>query len=531
MAPPRSRGRNLNQVLAERRARRLSRLRTIAVAALIGVALVALLRSVLSRRVDPAYVANRLVVVPFENRTGNAAFDTLGLVTSDWVTRVLGNYAQARQVVPTTTTLAYMHSARLARHDLYNRALALARGTRAQFVVWGTIYQTGDSLHFNLEMQDVNTSLMVGSFPRISVTADNVMWAIDRVRGLVMREVFVGQFFRQRPLAGLDAYQAFVSGLDHYVNRRYAHAAADFARSRDRDTVSSLPHQIWLVDALIGARQFDDADAAARRTRGLRVTRADEARAMRGRAWLRADRAEAYSWASLLATQNAADDLARYEFALEALANAAPRAARRPFTEMQPHTGLLHGRPDFFLHHAAAYHLMNNHQQELRVVRAGLMLRYRSLDVRLANCRARAALGNAENAIVALNAIASNDTDTTSIITVGDALEDCGAELAAHGLGVVAARAEALRRQWQSARPRRPAIVRHSVYERAYIQLEEARALAAQGKDGAALNRLYEARGNGLPYYEPGRMMLHAEPAFRKLLNTRGFLRINQTGG
>ena len=238
-----------------------------------------------------------------------------------------------------------------------------------------------------------------------------------------------------------------------------------------------------------------------------------------------------YSWASTLALQNAADDLAHYEWALEALANAAPRAARRIMGGMQPHTGLLHGRPDFFLHHAAAYHLMNNHQQELRVVRAGLMLRYRSLDVRLANCRVRAALGNEENAMAALNAIASNDTDTTSILTVGAALEDCGAELAAHGLADAATRADSLRRQWQATRPPAPTIMRDSTYERPYIQLDEARALAAQGKDGAALNRLYDARGNGLPYYEPGRMMLHAEPAYRRLRNTRGFLRINQTRG
>jgi hypothetical protein len=242
-------------------------------------------------------------------------------------------------------------------------------------------------------------------------------------------------------------------------------------------------------------------------------------------------RDQAYSWASVLASQNRADDFAQYEFALEALASAAPRAARRAFTDLRGHVGFLHGRPEFFLHHAAAYHLIANHHQELSVVRAGLMMRYRSLDVRLANCRARAALGDRENALAAVNAIASPDTDTISVMTVGEALDDCAAELDAHGLVEVAGRAQQLSRAWHARRPRRRGLVRDPDYERPYIALEQARMLAQRGDGGAALSMLYDALRDGLPYYEPGRVMLHAEPAFRRLRNTRGFVRMNQTRG
>jgi hypothetical protein len=261
------------------------------------------------------------------------------------------------------------------------------------------------------------------------------------------------------------------------------------------------------------------------------VPRLEEARAMRALARLKNERGQVQSWASALAQQNGADDLARYEYALEALANGAPRAALLVFEDLQPHTGLLHRRPDFFLHHAAAYHLLNNHQAELGVIRAGIMLRNRSLDVRLANCRVRAALGNQQNALAALNAIVARDTDTTSILSIGEALADCAAELDAHGLPDAARRAQQLARDWRARRPAPTPVVRDSVYERVYIQLEEARAYAEQGAGGPALNLLYDALGDGLPYYEPGRMMLHAEPAFRRLRNTRGFLRINQTRG
>ena len=115
MAVARSRGRNLNEVLAERKARRLSRLRAILLIVLAAVVAYALVHALYEQRSDPAFERLRLVVVPLENRTGDAAFDTVGLVASDWITSVLSGYAGSREVVPTTTTLAYVHSARLAR--------------------------------------------------------------------------------------------------------------------------------------------------------------------------------------------------------------------------------------------------------------------------------------------------------------------------------------------------------------------------------------------------------------------------------
>lgn len=536
MAVKRSRGRNLNLVLAERKAERRARWRNVFTAAAIGIALLAIVHAVLKDAVNPPFEHNRLVVVPFENRTGDAAFDTLGVVASDWATRVLSGYARAREVVPTTTTLAYLYSARLARYDLQQRALELARGTRSQFVVWGTFYQTGDTLRFVYEIHDLKTSLMVGTAPpQIVVPVHDAMAGVDRLRNAIVRQISMTASWNRpqpRPVPNLPAYQAFVGGLDDMVNRRYQAAAARFAHAARRDTISFLPHQVWLLEALVRARDFARADSARKTLKSRRITtRADQARAMRALSQLRNDRVEMFNWSDLLAAQNRADDLAQYDAALDALALGRVREARRILGQLAPRTGALHGRPEVFLHHAAAYHLMRNHSLELRVVRAGLLTRHRSLDVRLANCRVRAALGDPEDAIAALRAIAAPDTDTTSALSVGEALEDCTAELDAHGVADAATRGNELAREWHARHPRRAAVARDSMYERPYIELAHARALAEQGDAGGALTSLYSALRNGLPYYEPRRMMLHAEPAFRRLRKTRGFLQMNQTRG
>jgi tetratricopeptide (TPR) repeat protein len=527
-----ARGRNLNQVLEDRKARRRDRLRAVLLAG-AGLALVAFFISRwYQERANPNFVDNRVVVVPLDNRTGDPSLDTLGLVASDWITRVLALYAPGREVVPTTTTLAYLRSAQLRRFDLLTRAQRLGRGTRAPLVVWGSFYRTQDSLRFSVEIMDLQSSLMVGSVPRISTSIDELMRGVDRLRsgvvGALLHTESVIHPIRRR-VPELHAYQSFVNGLNDFMHGRYDLAAQRFQAASVRDT-SFLPHQIWLVDALWRARRFQLADSASRGLKGFRVTRAEEARAMRAFARLRADLFNVYGWGFRLALQNPADDMATFELALSMLALNRPREARRVFHNMKPGHGMLHGRPDFYLHYAAAYHHLGNHRSELGVVRDGLLTRHRSLDVRLANCRARAALGDEQNALAALHAIGAADTDTSASVTVGEALDDCAAELDAHGLPRVAGRAQTLARAWHQRRPA-ARIARDTVYEKGYLQLERARRLAQQGDPAGALDLLRQALASDLPSYEPGRMMLHAEPAFRRLRNTRGFLRINQTRG
>lgn len=526
------RGRNLDEIIAERRARNRSRL----VVALLGLLLLAGAYAVVQRVVDarrnPDFTHRRTVVVPLDNRTGDAAFDTLGLVASDWITRVLSLYSPAHEVVPTTTTLSYHRSAQLGRHDLMERAQRLGRGTQSTIVVWGSFYRTGDSLRFNVEITDLETSLMVGSIPQVAAHVSDPMPAIDKLRSGIVGAILHTESMAHpiaRRVPEQRAYQSFVNGLRAHSRADFAAAAISFAAA-DSDT-TLLPSDVWQLESLVRDRQFARADSVSALSRDRRLTRADYARFMRSYSRLRSDIRNVYHWAWDLAHRNPGDDIARYDHALAALAVHHPREARQVFAALTPHQGALQSRPDLYLHHAAAHHLLGNHRSELSVVRAGFMARHRAMPVRLANCRVRAALGDADVAQDALDLLFSPDTDTTGVLSLGDALDDCAAELEAHGLAAVARRARSHGAGWRARRTAAPPIVRDTAFEKGYIAYEQARALAAQGDMGGALNMLMEAIYRGLPYYEPGRVMLHADPAFRKLRNTRGFLRLNQPRG
>lgn len=489
-------------------------------------------RKVLEVRRNPNFAARRTIVVPFDNRTGEAAWDTLGLVASDWITSVLSLYAPTHETVPTTTILAYEQSAQLARFDLLERAQRLARGTRAQTVVWGSFYRTGDTLRFHVEVTDLKTSLMVGSIPQIAVSVDSPMAAIDRIRGEVINAILQNSEHRRgRLVPNRRAYQSFVNGVRAHTYRDYARAARHFSAAAATDSTFALPAGIWLSDALVRDRQFARADSALRAVPRRPTTRTDNARALRVFAALRNDNFNAYASAAYLADANPADDLAGYEAAMAALVMNRSREARRIFGELHPLYGALHGRPEFYLHYAAAYHIIGNHRSELSVVRSGLKARGRTIPVRLANCRMRAALGVAEDAQAALNALNGADTDTTGAMSLGSAFDDCAAELDAHGFPALARQAFGLADAWHKRHPAPPAIERDTAYEKGYIKLEQARQHMRNGDRAAALTSINDALYAGWPYYEPGRVMLHADTSFRRLRNTRGFLRINQPRG
>ncbi|HEY0670715.1 MAG TPA: hypothetical protein VGD27_00545 [Longimicrobiales bacterium] len=536
------RGRNINVALEARRARRNARLLRGAFA-LFGVsALVITVYSWYRDRVQIDDVEHRILVAPFENLTGNAALDYVGVAAADWTNQLLA-LRWRKEVVPVTTALAYSHSAGLARYDPLRRYRALASGTRAGTLITGAYYLDGPRLRFYVELYNLAREWTIDT-AHVAVDLQYPMDGVQRVQAVVSRKLG-GPRLVGMPAPDSAIYRALASGFQHYVKREYARAAQAFASAPAVESTAHLPpapvRRAWLLDALIRARQFPRADSVAAgvpawlfapsaRQMPLPL-RADHAILMRGVMWLRNDLLNAHRWSTQLMTLSPADDLVQFDHALSALALNRSRQARRLFKQMHPHRGALHGRPEYWLHYAAAYHHLGEHSSELRIIREGQLARPRAVDVRLAYCRVRAALGDREDALSALNAISYADTDTTrGSVSIGTALEDCAAELGAHGLPDLARQGLNMARVWRRNDPVHQ-IVRDSAFEPGYILLEEAGRQAEAGQIDEANSTLQEALEQGLPYYEPGRVLLHAEPALRKLRNTRGFLRINQPQG
>ena len=515
------RGRNLDVLLAERRARRRSILLNTLAGVLALAGIIYLIKVWYDQRRVPDDTEHRVVIAPFDNRTGDRALDDLGLITSDWITNGLSRFAPRYQVVPTTTVLAYKHSARVSRFDPYTGARVLAGGTRAHILVHGSYYYARDSLRFHFSIHDLNADTAWTQWKDVAAPAHDVMRGVDLVRRMVaeriLSTVWEGRL-RGARVPEFEQYAAFVRGLDAYARREYTQAAEHFARADGAPTLQVLS---WHMDALARGKQFERADSLARSWRRHYFTPEGRARLAHGWARINGNTWNAYVASLMLARANPADDAARFDHALDALAVGHPREARRIFSELYPNRGSLHGRPEYWLHFAAAYHMLGNHRSEMRVVRDGQRARERALEVRLAYCRVRAAGKDREAALSALNAITWADVDTAfASISVPVALRDCAAELEAHGHVDLASLAQQKANVWsRNARRSEP----DSAHDRGFTWYREAQLEAAAGRLDEAVKALRAALDNGYPLYRRGHVMLHADPSLRPLWSTREF--------
>jgi hypothetical protein len=139
-------GRDLNEIQEEERLRTSSLVRT-AIVGVLAVAALALLGE-LRARSEAAYLQQRVVIAPFDNRTGDPSLDTLGSIASARV---------ARRLRPLRTI-----------EVLPERAIA-----RAGLLVSGSYYIFGDSLRFGVQITDARSGELKQYFapPALPLTA------------------------------------------------------------------------------------------------------------------------------------------------------------------------------------------------------------------------------------------------------------------------------------------------------------------------------------------------------------------------
>ena len=110
----------------------------------------------------------RVVVLPFENHTGDAALAPLARMTSDWITQGL-SYIEGIEVVPSWSVLIAQRTGASTDGKGADQVRNLVASTGAGLVVSGAYYRQGSSLQFQATITDVAES-------RIVVALEPVRW-------------------------------------------------------------------------------------------------------------------------------------------------------------------------------------------------------------------------------------------------------------------------------------------------------------------------------------------------------------------
>jgi tetratricopeptide (TPR) repeat protein/TolB-like protein len=183
--------------------------------------------------------ASRVVVLPYENRTGDPDLDPVGQMVAEWITEGLMQTGSV-QVVPNFMALEAVAQSRDGGGGLLDR---VAERTQASLAVTGSYYRHGEQLEFHSEVMDVASGTSFARIDPISGTARDPRGAIDSVRIQVMGALVI-RLSRdlgwelppgvQPPT--YDAARVYGLGMREWVHTQYDSAATLFARAYALDT-------------------------------------------------------------------------------------------------------------------------------------------------------------------------------------------------------------------------------------------------------------------------------------------------------
>jgi serine/threonine protein kinase/DNA-binding SARP family transcriptional activator/tetratricopeptide (TPR) repeat protein len=235
-----------------------------ALLAVIAVAVIAILSQ------DVQLDRNRVVVLPFDNRTGDSTLDLLGSMAADWITQGLQE-VQVIEVVPTATSvesgpaivglegLSEVSAARLA-----------SEATGAGTVVAGAFYRRGDSLEFQTQVIDAGRDRLARAMVPVTGLVADPASILDTLRGRAVVTVAAELDRRlmisrpSSPPPSLEAYRLYLEGQRTFYDfpPRMREALAYFYRAVAIDSTFTDP-RFFLVFAHSNLGEQHEADSNA----------------------------------------------------------------------------------------------------------------------------------------------------------------------------------------------------------------------------------------------------------------------------
>jgi DNA-binding SARP family transcriptional activator/tetratricopeptide (TPR) repeat protein/TolB-like protein len=403
--------------------------------ALAGLAAWLLLPGTGTRSLDE----RRVVVAPFENHTGEAAMDPIGVMVADRIAQGISHAAIA-EVVPTHTALAAARRVQAATPGQPgpDPIRALAEETGAGLVISGGYYRSGDSLRFHAHITHARRGRLLHALAPVEGPVSAPVQVVEQVRqrttgalALLVdhEEAAPGRFAGGAPT--YEAYQAFADAMVKYVESRWAEAAVDLQRAASLDP-AYLPIRLLLATAHANAGHHAEAESLLRELDRERERLAPFQRAQLDilASWFLDDPAARYD-AAKRAAELAPGSLPHVQWGIEAIRRNRPHEGLRILSDVDPTRGEIRGWSHYWHYLTEAHHMLGRHRRELRHARRAQALYPDDPLHLLLEARAWAALGRPAAAAAAVEARLSLSPQRRP--EPGPMMIHVGHELRAHG--------------------------------------------------------------------------------------------------
>jgi len=368
----------------------------------------------------------RVVVVPFENQTGDQSLDPLGRMIADWATQGLLQTGLAEVIPPE----------RFSQLEENQNAHSIAKSTGASLLVTGSYYKVGDSIQFQTQVLNDDGKLLYAIEPIYTPTG-SVMDGVEAVRQCVLGalavvvdiqlEGFIGTGFRP---PCYEAYKQYIRGRDLYEKQfDYTGAIEYFERAYAIDT-SFIAPLIWIFSGYANLGQFAQVDSLLRYLdlRRSQLTPLQQLELDWTSGWVSGDRMKALN-AMREAARIAPGYTYAYDWGYQAFRVNRPRECIEAFkTANQEQQWLPYW--DYF---TASYHLLGEHKKELEIAKLARKRFPDSFSPLQYEVRALAALGKIGEVrkLIEESLTLSKPGFTTG--SPGGTMRIAGEELRAHG--------------------------------------------------------------------------------------------------
>ncbi len=406
----------------------------------------------------PELVARRVMVIPFDNRTGDRGLDPFGVIIADWLTQGLSR-AGTLDIVPLDLAV---RSARFVARQAEDEEVqvdhfAVAEETGSGIVISGAYYRRRQELILRGQITDVAGRKTLSATESLRTPASDPIGVLEDLEEAVRTRV-AAHLDRQLAQFGdlvtrppsYEAYEAYVAGMEQYWRLDFNGAIESMRLAAEIAPEFPTP-QLISASASMNLGRFAEVQAIVTRLDAQREKLAPQGRFYLD--WLeaqcRGDRFRAVQVARealVLSPQSSwAENLG-----IEALRANLPAQAASALAPLPPDRGYLRGWTAHFFYLTGAWHLLGEHTRELEDARRGRRLYPGSLNVVQGEVRSLAALGEEDELFDLLGQIESLPREFLS--TAGSAMTLAAMELEAHGRPKVARRAAEMAIDWYRRR-------------------------------------------------------------------------------
>jgi DNA-binding SARP family transcriptional activator/TolB-like protein len=405
----------------------------------------------------PSLNPKRVLVVPFTNRTGDSTLDPLGNLAADWITRGIASTEVLELADPGPMVLGANRPGQVVGGS---DAAALARASGSAWVVSGSVYQHAAQIELNAKITDLRSGSALHPLEPVFGDPGEPRPAIAVLREHIMAVLAEAVDPRLSALASAagqppryDAYLAFSAGVEiFYGGRRARDALPYFQRAAALDSTYAQP-LIWAAWAHGGTAldQCDSTAVLAKRLAQMNLTPLERLQIDRVMARCSGDLAGAYALGRRLTDALPRSELMWEQLARDALDFNRPREAVKILERLHPDSGVLSGRAGYYNWLTNAYHVLGEHDRELRAAHFARQRFPRNLATLRMELLALSALGRGREVIERLNEIKTLPPDP--IRQPAPVMRETALDLAAHGDSADADTALARTLAWLESQP------------------------------------------------------------------------------